>query len=115
WLSKIAERQILHAARFHAAQKRSAPSRETGPTTIPGRGPTPTEDLIQMERAAVVDECLAQLPDEDREVIILREFLGAPCDVVAAETGRPSPDAARKRHGEAISRLDRLVRERLAS
>ncbi len=113
WLSKIAERQILHAARFHAAKKRAAPRRVQADTTLPGSGPTPTENISRGESAAIVDECLGQLSKDDQEVIILREFLGGSWEEVASESGRPSADAARKMHKDALSRLDSLVRQRL--
>ena len=113
WLSRIAERQILHAARFHSAKKRAGPEVEPGQTTLPGGGPTPTQALAHAESTAAVDECLGQLPEHLREIIVLREFLGASWEEVAVESGRPSPDAARKMHRDALSQLDHLVRRRL--
>ena len=61
---------------------------------------------------ALLEQCVAELSEEYKELIILREYAGASWDEIARETGRPSPDAARMMHGKAMLELSKLLKER---
>jgi RNA polymerase sigma-70 factor (ECF subfamily) len=121
WLSKIAERQALAAAAHHSAQKRDAgrevsldshdPNHASGIDPVDG-GPPPSELAERAEENVLVETCMADLPEDYRELIIWRDYTGASWDVVAEETGRPSADAARMMHAKAMLALGRLVRRR---
>jgi len=52
---------------------------------------------------------IERLSDEDRELILLRNYAGSSWDTVARLTGRPTPDAARVAHKQVIVRLSRLM------
>jgi RNA polymerase sigma-70 factor (ECF subfamily) len=121
WLSKIAERQILTALDHHTAQKRDA-SREVplesgedghaGGQEQPDGRPQPSELAQRAEETLLVEQCMEELPEPYRELIIWRDYAGAAWDVVAEETGRPSQDAARMMHAKAMLELGRLMRRR---
>ena len=53
---------------------------------------------------------LERLPEEYRELILLRNYAGASWESVAEETGRPSAAAARMMHARALVELGKLVR-----
>lgn len=122
WLARLAERQIIAAADHHGARKRDH-ARNVSLTNMASSGATrthlhfandTTQPLSRMQRdeeAHIVEDCLARLPDEYRELILLRNYAGASWETVAEETGRPSPAAARMMHARALVELGKLVRE----
>lgn len=121
WLSRIAENRIRDAWRSHFAEKRD-PRREVDIDALvsTGGGPgspadTPDEDASQRELEAVVDEAMAELPEDAREVILLRTYQGGSWDYVARQLGRPGADAARQLYRRSRVQLGRIVRRRLQS
>jgi RNA polymerase sigma-70 factor, ECF subfamily len=122
WLAKIAERQVLAAADHHGAQKRD-PGREVSlhrdddasdaRIDPPARGPLPQDLLASREQTAVVEACIAMLPEAYRELIILRTYAGASWEVVAEQTDRPSAAAARMMYAKAMIELGKAVRRAL--
>jgi RNA polymerase sigma-70 factor (ECF subfamily) len=65
---------------------------------------------IRRERQEIVDDCLAELPEAYRELILQRDFAGHSWKEVARLTGRPSENAARMAYGKALMELTKLVR-----
>jgi RNA polymerase sigma-70 factor (ECF subfamily) len=125
WLSKLAERQIIAAADYHGAKKRDK-SREVrlrGPASqdgTPASGASfglaadataPLQKLTENEQVDIVERCIRDLPEDYRELIILRDYAGASWESVAEQTGRPSAAAARMMHARALIDLGKLVRE----
>ena len=123
WLSRLAERQIIAAADYHGAKKRdtrrnvslSGPVHEARSATISiaipdGRDTRPLDVLAGREEQKIVEKCLEDLPEEYRELILLRNYAGASWESVAEETGRPSAAAARMMHARALVELGKLVR-----
>ena len=53
----------------------------------------------------MVEREIHQLPDQYRELIILRHFVGLSFREIAEETGRPSEGAARMMHAKAVVEL----------
>jgi DNA-directed RNA polymerase specialized sigma24 family protein len=53
---------------------------------------------------------LATLPEQDRELIVLRDYVGMTWDEVARRLGRPSADAARMAHGKVLVELGARLR-----
>ena len=124
WLARIAEREVLaHHRRQRAARRdvrREAPKLESAGSTAPQHAAvsgdsTPSERAVRDEDRAVLDECIAALPEDMREVLLLRDFAGASWSHIAEQLGRPSSDAARKQHERALSALRVAVRARLGS
>jgi len=124
WLSRLAERQIIAAADYHGAKKRDSRrdvslSGPIGPTDtvtvrigIEDSGLMRPLDLVaDAEEQKIVERCLEELPDEYRELILLRNYAGASWESVAEETGRPSAAAARMMHARALVELGKLVRK----
>ena len=124
WLAKVAERRIQSAARAMHAQKRDH-RREVALDARGGSNSSSMswqlvasevdapERLAQAELAALVDECVDELPEDQREVILLRDFAGGDWPFVAKELGRPTPSAARELHRRARIRLTVMVGRRL--
>ncbi len=125
WLSKLVERQIIGQADYHGAQKRAAARRVPLETTRPGQGAsggvsiqhaddtTPLlEKLEAAEENSALVESMEALEPEHRELIILRNYVGASWETIAEETGRPSAAAARMMHARALLELGKLLRAR---
>lgn len=125
WLSKLVERQIIGQADYHGAQKRAAVRRVSLDTTRPGQGSsgsvsiqhaddtTPLlEKLEDAEQSSALIEALEALEPEHRELIILRNYVGASWETIAEETQRPSAAAARMMHARALLELGKILRAR---
>jgi RNA polymerase sigma-70 factor (ECF subfamily) len=117
WLAGIVEHRIRDAADYHASAKRDVAratpleGSESGPAAalVDGRA-TPPERAAQSEQVERLEECLAVLPEGDREIIVLRDYIGLSWGEVAERTGCPSPDAARMRHAAVLIELGRRMR-----
>lgn len=113
WLRQIACDRLIMAHRQHVGADKRAISRETplpdessvglGQLALAG-GPTPSQHLAQHELAARVRQALAALDDDDREVLLMRNFEGLSNQEVAALL-QIDPAAASKRYGRALLRL----------
>jgi RNA polymerase sigma-70 factor (ECF subfamily) len=121
WLARIAQRQVFAAVDHHSAQKRDAGrdvplvhSVRTGAVGIDpaADGMSPLEELSHSEQTSLVEDCIAELPEPYRELIILRDYAGGSWELIAEETGRPSAAAARMMHAKALIELGKLVRDR---
>jgi DNA-directed RNA polymerase specialized sigma24 family protein len=105
---------INRLARLAEQQIRAAPDDQdggglAGTDPSPG-GPAPSGRTARIGDIARVEAALEHLPDEYREVIILRDYAGATWDLIAEQTQRPGPDAARRLHARALLQLARLTR-----
>jgi RNA polymerase sigma-70 factor (ECF subfamily) len=123
WLSRIAQRRVLSAAEHEGAAKRKSaretalePSFDTSTSPV-GMQPAadtmvPLDRAIRHEELAVVEECIEQLPEHYREVIVLRNYTGMSFAQIATETGRPTEGASRMLHAKAMIELAKLLRAR---
>ncbi len=122
WLCTIAEHQIGDAVDRVTAQKRNV-DREVAlerPTDSGHVGIDPVAsglippDLIsKAEERAVLVDALASLPENYRELILLRDYMGMSWDEISEEIESPSADAARMRHGSALVKLAKEVKRQL--
>ncbi len=71
---------------------------------LAGSGSSPSAGAQRRERAALLADYLGQLPEDYREVIVLRNLEGLPFDEVARRLGR-SPGAVRVLWVRALDRL----------
>jgi RNA polymerase sigma-70 factor (subfamily 1) len=106
WMASVAENQVLRAAEHFGAQKRDMHREEDLARPKPGseestfdvalvsESTSPGSRVERSEMSRIVDECLAQLPEDQREVILLREYAGGSWSFVAERLQRPSADAA---------------------
>src|SRR5262245_55062760 len=111
WLSVLLENRIRDASDWNEAARRAA-ARErppvvdgrSGPVTLAlaASGQTPAENASREEQSEALEEALAALPEQDRELIVLRDYVGMTWEEVARRLGRPSADAARMAHGKVL-------------
>ena len=122
WLARIAENQMLDVNRRMSAAKRDRMREvplggryEDNPSWgMPeARQAPPDEIAAQRELARLVDECVAELPDDYREVITLRTYCGGSWEWVTQQMGRESAEATRQLHRRASVKLGRLLQERM--
>jgi RNA polymerase sigma-70 factor (ECF subfamily) len=73
-------------------------------------GSTPSQRLDQEELGRRVRHAVSQLPEMDREVLLMRTFEGLSFEEVAWML-KIDPAAARKRHGRALLRLGNILSE----
>ncbi|HVS09278.1 MAG TPA: sigma-70 family RNA polymerase sigma factor [Planctomycetota bacterium] len=115
WLARIAERQILAAADRQSAARRDK-RREvplSGAMAQLAADATAPPDRVERDEAIeAIEQCIRELPEPLRELILARDYAGASWESVAQLTGRPSADAARVMHARALSELARLARAR---
>jgi RNA polymerase sigma-70 factor, ECF subfamily len=113
WARKTAYERLLDARRHHLGRakrsvrrERPLPDRSSLLVARPllSRGPSPSQTAAANEFGARVSRAVAGLPDEDREVLLMRHADGLPFPEAAVLLGI-TPAAARKRFGRALIRL----------
>lgn len=127
WIAVIATREIIAHHRYHHAGRRDV-DREVTPTPdvsnatstapifeTPGDQSTPSQHVASQEEQRLLDSCIAELPAEQREVILLRNYAGASWEFIAEKLGRASADAARKFHKSASDALKTKLLPHLGS
>lgn len=117
WLRQIAFDRLLMARRQHVEAGRRAVEREA---PLPDQsslqlaqlalaaGPTPSQAFAQDEMAERVRGALAALEDDDREILLMRNFEGL-SNQEAAQVLALEPAAASKRYGRALLRLRKTL------
>jgi RNA polymerase sigma-70 factor (ECF subfamily) len=119
WLRQLAYDRLLLAHRRHVKAACRAVGEEVA---LPERsslllaqqllagGSTPSQQLAQEELARRVRQAVAQLPETDREILLMRTFEGLSFEEVGYLLAI-DPAAARKRHGRALLRLHTVLSE----
>ena len=119
WLRQIAQDRLLKSRRHHLQTARRAVAREVplpeeSSLLLAGQllaaGPTPSQQLDRHELARRLRQAVAQLPDADREVILMRHFEGLSNPEVGCLLGL-EPATVSKRHGRAMLRLHKILFE----
>lgn len=125
WLSKIAENQLRGAADYIGAHKRDSrleialagikSSMRSGEFQYEpeARVISPLEKLSRAELRDILDECVEELPEDYREVILLRNFAGCSWDVITEEMGRVTARATAMLHARARVALLKIARQRI--
>jgi RNA polymerase sigma-70 factor (ECF subfamily) len=104
WLRRVlAHNAADFARRYHGTDKRQAgrevalealfPSSAGGAAGLPAGGETPSQVLVHRERELQIADALARLPEEYRQVILLRNVQRLPFEEVARQLGRSRPAA----------------------
>ena len=124
FMAKLAENEIRHMAEHFGAQKRDM-LREEGlelqganaddsvfDQPLVSDSTSPGSKVERREMAKIVDECLSELNEDQREVILLRDYAGGSWKLVAESLGRPSPEAAMQLYQRARIALAARVQRR---
>lgn len=118
WLARVAENRIrdrhdrLTAARRDVA--RDVPIDTAMGAMLADSGePTPSQDAARQEVRDILDEAVAELPPQYRDVILMRDYCGAGWEQVTRELGRDSLHATQQLHQRAWIKLRRIAEPRL--
>jgi RNA polymerase sigma-70 factor (ECF subfamily) len=114
WLLKGAEYEIIRRIRAMETKKRSAVGGLVGidehvENLIPAKDATPSQVHDETELAERIRVALQQLPDREREIIVLRRYLELDTDEICAEMGLPTEGAVRALLSRAQARLSGLL------
>ena len=122
WLRRILARNLADAVRmYYQSQKRDMrleqsierdldQSSEALEHALISRTPSPSQQASERERAILLSDALARLPDSYREVVIRRHLEGKPFPVIAREMER-SLDSVKNLWFRAFDRLRQLLKE----
>jgi RNA polymerase sigma-70 factor (ECF subfamily) len=117
WVRKTAYERLLNLRRDHRKRARRSVDREV---PLPERsslllarpllagGPSPSQQLAAREFADRVARAVAQLPELDREILLMRHAEELPYEEIACLL-EIEPAAARKRYGRALIRLQKVL------
>jgi RNA polymerase sigma-70 factor (ECF subfamily) len=119
WLRKTLQQRLRMIQRRHVEATRRSVAREVRQPEetsagnvlgLAGVDPTPSQLFAKDERAARVREALEKLEETDREILLMRTYEGLSygeiCYILEIEEA-----AARKRHGRALMRLHKVLKE----
>jgi RNA polymerase sigma-70 factor (ECF subfamily) len=107
WLCRLAESSLTALADRHSTQKRRARGHDLGPDVLARWADTATGVVTGAARGEAADRlerAVAALPDDERQVVLLRFFRGLPLDEIARLTGTPET-TVRRRLGRAVATL----------
>jgi RNA polymerase sigma-70 factor (ECF subfamily) len=120
WLRRLAWEHLLKAHQRHLAAHRRSVAREQEGLGLPdesvlelaarlvGQATSPSHQLLRQELCQRVRSALAQLPEADREVLVLRYLEQLPMKEIAVVLGLQE-GAVKMRHTRALTRLSRLL------
>lgn len=125
WLSRIAELQIREEYGRARAEKRGNDRTirfgellgnslgNDQALELAGHGTLPEGHAERRELAEIVDDCVASLTDEHRELILLRVYAQADWQTIAHQTGAPNVKAAEAKFYRARIALASRIARRL--
>lgn len=115
WLFTVAERKICGRARYWDAMRRDAAKEDRRPldaiearSLVKAYGGTPSERLIAQEELEQLEAAMRRLPEDYREVILLRRVAGLSGRETATRLGR-SEGATRQLFSQALARLSEYL------
>ena len=114
WLLKGAEYEIVRRIRALETRKRTATGGviaidDQVEQAVATKDATPSQLHDESELAERIRVALAQLPDREREIIVLRRYLELDTDEICAEMGLPTEGAVRALLSRAQARLSGLL------
>ena len=113
WLLKGAEFEILGRIRALETKKRSAEggvvSIDEAAVVVPSKDATASQVHDEAELAERIREALQQLPDREREIIVLRRYMELDSAEICAEMGLPTEGSVRALLSRAQARLAGLL------
>jgi RNA polymerase sigma-70 factor, ECF subfamily len=117
WLRKTAQERIhnhrrahLDTARRSVRREQALPDQSSMMIAAPflSRGTSPSQRLVNREHKRLVSEAVNELPELDREILLMRNVEGLSQPEIA-QVLELSHDAVRKRYGRALVTLQRLL------
>ena len=117
WVRKTAYEHLLRVRRDHRVRQRRSVDRELrcpDPSSLLlarpflDRRSSPSSHLLAKEQAERVSRAVAELPEADREILLLRDADELPYEEIACLL-EIEPAAARKRYGRALIRLQKVL------
>jgi RNA polymerase sigma-70 factor (ECF subfamily) len=117
WLRQIAYDRLLMLRRHHVRAARRTVERDVPlpdqsslqlVRPLLANGSTPSQRLIQQEFVSRVRQAVSQLPEGDREVLVLRNLEGL-SNQEAAQVLGIDPATASRRYGRAVIRLRAIL------
>lgn len=117
WLRQLTQDRLVMTHRYHLGAAGRSVSREVAldgessarlADQLVSSGSSPSQQLNRQELAGLVCQAVGRLPEQDREVLLMRTFEGLAFGDIAQLLGI-DPAAARKRHGRALLRLHQLL------
>ncbi|MCA8948453.1 MAG: sigma-70 family RNA polymerase sigma factor [Planctomycetes bacterium] len=122
WLGKIVENRLRSTLRQDNRQKRGGErvrrfadaSQTFGPSKFAAAGPSPSQNAVGAEMDARISGMIHELPEQQREIIILRLYCQLSYDEVAEELGLSGPDTARALYSRGLRALGTRVRPKPA-
>jgi RNA polymerase sigma-70 factor (ECF subfamily) len=123
WLDRIAQRKITDCVDYWRQQKRDesrnvsidhvdADGERAGPEIV-DHGPSPSSYHIRAECKRIYDECVAALPEDARNVVLLREYVGCSAEETAMRLGKPTAHAVEEAHRRARLKLAACLKRKL--
>jgi RNA polymerase sigma-70 factor (ECF subfamily) len=119
WLRQIAHDQLLMAYRKHVQAERRTVNREIPlpeqssirlARQLMDKGPTPSQQMARDEQVRCIRRALGRLVEDDRNIILMRNFEKLPFDDIGYVLHIEST-TARKRYGQALIRLGKIIRD----
>lgn len=99
WLCAIASHRIQDLAAWHGAARRDVRAEQRQVSTVLAQlqrdGHGPATSLVRREERDHLAAAVEQLPDEDRDVFVLRHFAGHTVDAIADQLGRSASSVRR--------------------
>ncbi|HZU35655.1 MAG TPA: sigma-70 family RNA polymerase sigma factor [Gemmataceae bacterium] len=117
WLRQLAHDRLLMLRRQHVKAARRAVGRELAlpdgssiqlAAQLLESGSTPSEQYTRQELSQRVQQALAQLPDPDRELLLMRNFEGL-SNAEVAKVLDITPATASQRYGRALLKLRKFL------
>ncbi len=120
WLRQIAQDRLLMLRRHHRGARRTVTREAAWPDEsslafarqLLASGTSPSARLVASELAQRVRQAVAQLPEADREIVLLRNFECLSNQEVA-QLLEIKPATASQRYGRALMRLRKLLADTL--
>ena len=106
WMARIAENEIRDQADYHRRQKRDAALRVPidDAATVPAPVRQALSQVILTEQAKALEDALDELPEQARELIIMRKFEELTFPEIARRVGK-TEDACRVAFSRAMAAL----------
>jgi RNA polymerase sigma-70 factor (ECF subfamily) len=117
WLRKTAHERLIDLKRHHLRQRRSLLAEEVSDRSsqalakaLARPSSSPTRRVAEAELARALTRFVAELPEADREILLMRQVERTPFAEIAVVLDI-EPAAARKRFGRVLRKLEAALRD----